>query len=56
MIRCCDTGFNRYIVECKYIYTGDINAGAAGFNRYIVECKFSGYGSADEQPCDLIDT
>ena len=41
MIRCCGTGFNRYIVECKSPpKEGDDDEGGIRFNRYIVECKY----------------
>ena len=32
--------FNRYIVECKYVYTSVVPSVNFRFNRYIVECKF----------------
>ena len=42
-----NSGFNRYIVECKFIKKrGDIMKGYS-FNRYIVECK-SGFQEIDE--------
>ena len=32
--------FNRYIVECKFVWGRYRNTGRDGFNRYIVECKY----------------
>ena len=40
MIRCCGTGFNRYIVECKCISVLGNMQFNNRFNRYIVECKY----------------
>ena len=43
MIRCCGTGFNRYIVECKCDNKNLAEIDTYRFNRYIVECKFENY-------------
>ena len=56
MIRCCGTGFNRYIVECKLIiYSHPITA-YKRFNRYIVECKYIVRSDRAGGDKDLIDT
>ena len=34
------TGFNRYMVECKYIPGPSLHFPKYSFNRYMVECKF----------------
>ena len=42
--KCCicrNSGFNRYIVECKYKEVREIKKFAKSFNRYIVECKLN---------------
>ena len=45
MIGAMLSGFNRYIVECKYL-TSAVGLDSRGrFNRYIVECKYSYYWS-----------
>ena len=36
---CRDEGFNRYIVECKFLHLEPRDFMIGGFNRYIVECK-----------------
>ena len=32
-------GFNRYIVECKFVHVMHVILFVCRFNRYIVECK-----------------
>ena len=49
-------GFNRYIVECKYIDEYINKLELYGFNRYIVECKFNPAISVSAPDFDLIDT
>ena len=39
MVHTQKTGFNRYIVECKYRIRNMSDEELTGFNRYIVECK-----------------
>ena len=41
------SGFNRYIVECKYSYYYVLSTVGIGFNRYIVECKYNSDIKAD---------
>ena len=34
-------GFNRYMMECKFIIPISVTSVAFGFNRYMVECKYN---------------
>ena len=56
MIRCCGTGFNRYIVECKSEGNAPDEKIFEGFNRYIVECKLKMDSCGLSPFIDLIDT
>ena len=35
----CSASFNRYMVECEFVYSGKASMSNRGFNRYMVECE-----------------
>ena len=49
-------GFNRYIVECKFLMTVKLLWLQSRFNRYIVECKSAMMTEFVSFYEDLIDT
>ena len=35
-----NNGFNRYMVECEYLFIISYTINGYSFNRYMVECEF----------------
>ena len=49
-------GFNRYMVECKYVAYFIYDSRCSRFNRYMVECKYVLDRRYDTRGSVLIDT
>ena len=51
-----ENSFNRYMVECEFVYKDSVSDVVNGFNRYMVECELFCVGTERQGRTVLIDT